>query len=42
MGIVMSGMSVDQRENIEQCYIMTQRMIYHNVHNMEIKAPYLV
>ena len=27
MGIAMSDTNVDQRENIEQCYIMTQRII---------------
>ena len=27
MVIAMSGISVDQREDIEQCYVMTQRII---------------
>ena len=38
MGITLSGTSVDQWENIEQWYIMTQRIIQHNVHIMENKA----
>ena len=41
MGIAMSGISVDQREDIEQCYVMTQRIIQHTAHIMENKAYYL-
>ena len=38
MGIAMSGKSVYQKDNIEQCYVMIQRIIWHTVHIMENKA----
>ena len=43
MGIAMCGTTiVDQRENAEQCFIMTQkRKIQHSVHTMENKEHYL-
>ena len=41
MDIAMPGKSVDQRENKEQCYIMTQRIIQHTAHIIENKAHYL-
>ena len=40
MDIAMSGTSVDQRENIEWCFIMTQRKIWYIMHIMESKAHY--
>ena len=35
MGIAMSGTSVDERENIEQCYIMTQGIIKTKILNLK-------
>ena len=35
MGNAMSDMSVDQRENAEQNFIMTQRIIQHSMHIVE-------
>ena len=40
MRIAMSGTSVNQRENIEQCFIMTQDNIAYHAH-YENKAHYL-